>query len=61
MLYFFSSLVTHPIFYILFFLVLGLLIKAKKGKRGMFGVAIVLALLFTNESLLDYVSEKWYG
>lgn len=61
MLYFLSSLITNPISYILFFLVLGLLIKAKKWKRGMYGVAIVLALLFTNESLLDYVSEKWYG
>lgn len=61
MLYFISSLITNPICYILFFIVLGLLIKAKKWKRGMYGVAIVLALLFSNASLLDYVSEKWYG
>ena len=61
MLYFISSLITNPIVYILFFLIFGLLVKAKRWKRGMYGVAIVLALLFTNASLLDYVSEKWYG
>lgn len=55
------SLFINPFFLILLFLFLGFIIKAKRWKRGMYGVAIVLALLFTNASLLDYVSEKWYG
>ena len=58
---FFSLLITNPVFYILFFLILGWIIKEKKWKRGMYGVAIVLALLFTNAFLLYYASKKWYG
>lgn len=56
-----SSLVTNPLTYILFFLVLGLLLRPKRWKRGCYIVSVVLLLLFTNASLLDYVSEKWYG
>ena len=56
-----SSLVTSPLAYILFFLVWGWIVKAKRWKRGLYMVSIVLALLFTNASLLDWVSEKWYG
>lgn len=56
-----STLVTNPLTYILFFLVLGLLLRSKRWKRGCYIVSVVLLLLFTNASLLDYVSEKWYG
>lgn len=56
-----SSLVTNPLVYILFFVILGLILKSKRWKRGMYGVAVVLTLFFTNASLLDWVSEKWYG
>ena len=56
-----STLVTNPLTYILAFLVLGLLLKPKFWKRGCYIVSVVLLLLFTNASLLDYVSEKWYG
>lgn len=56
-----SSLVTNPLTYILFFLVLGLLLKPKGWKRGCYFVSVVLLLLFTNASLLDYVSTRWYG
>lgn len=56
-----SSLVTSPLVYILFFVILGLIMKSKRWKRGMYGVAVVLTLFFTNALLLDWVSEKWYG
>ena len=56
-----SSLVTNPLTYILFFLVLGLLLKPKFWKRGCYIVSLVLILLFTNAPLLDWVSQKWYG
>lgn len=56
-----SSLVTNPLTYILFFLVLGLLLKPKFWKRGCYIVSVVVLLLFTNASLLDWVSQKWYG
>ena len=55
-----SSLVTNPLVYILFFLILGWMVKAKRWKRGFYIVCIMLALLFTNASLLNWVSEKWY-
>ena len=54
-----STLVTNPLTYILFFLMLGLLMKPKGWKRGCYIVSVVLLLLFTNASLLDYVSDKW--
>jgi len=60
MLYFFSTLITNPIFYILFFLILGFVIKAKKWKNIMYGMVILCVLLFTNEYLYDTVSRKWY-
>ena len=56
-----ASLVTNPVVFILFFLVLGLILKPKRWKWGMCGVALMLTLLFTNASLLNWVSEKWYG
>lgn len=56
-----ASLVTNPLAYIIFFLLLGLCLRARRWKRGMYAVAVVLALLFTNGALLDWVSEKWYG
>ena len=56
-----AALITNPLMYILFFLILGWIVRPKRWKRVLYTVGIVLALLFTNASLLDYVSEKWYG
>lgn len=56
-----AALITNPLVYILFFLILGWIVRPKRWKRVLYTVGIVLALLFTNASLLDYVSEKWYG
>lgn len=56
-----ATLVTNPLTYILFFLVLGFLLRPKRWKRGCYIVSLVLFLLFTNASLLDWVSQKWYG
>ena len=55
-----AALITNPLVYILFFLILGWIVRPKRWKRVLYTVCIVLALLFTNASLLDYVSEKWY-
>lgn len=56
-----AALITNPLVYILFFLILGWIVRPKRWTRVLYTVGIVLALLFTNASLLDYVSEKWYG
>lgn len=56
-----ATLVTNPLTYILFFLVLGFLLKSKRWKRGCYIVSLVLFLLFSNASLLDWLSQKWYG
>lgn len=57
-----AAWVTNPVMYVLFFVVLGLLCrKHRKTRNTLYGMAVVLALLFTNEPLYDYVSGRWIG
>lgn len=64
MYFFLSSLfsfVTTPLFYIVCFVILGFFLRPKRWKRICYGVAIGLALLFTDAPLYQYATEKWYG
>lgn len=57
---FLSNLVTSPLCYVLFFLVLGLVVQHRKWKRGMFGISVVLLCLFTNTPFFRWAEEQWY-
>ena len=57
-----SSLVTNPTAYILTFVLLGFLLRKWKGiKRVMWGIAIILFLLFTNAPLHDTAYRQWFA
>ena len=46
--------------YLLLPLLIGLIIKNRKWKRGLYATAILLALIFTNTPLLKIAEEQWY-
>ena len=57
-----SSLITNPTAYILTFVLLGFLLRKWKGiKRVMWGIAIILFLLFTNAPLHDTAYRQWFA
>ena len=60
MLSFLAFLVTTPVTFILLPLLIGLIIKNRKWKRGLYATAILLALIFTNTLLLKKAEEQWY-
>ena len=60
MLSFLAFLVTTPVTFILLPLLIGLIIKNRKWKRGLYATAILLTLLFTNTPLLKKAEEQWY-
>lgn len=60
MLSFLAFLVTTPVTFILLPLLIGLIIKKRKWKRGLYATAILLALIFTNTPLLKKAEEQWY-
>ena len=55
-----AFLVTTPVTFILLPLLVGLIIKKRKWKRGLYATAILLALIFTNTPLLKKAEEQWY-
>lgn len=55
-----SHLATTPLTYIFFFAAIGFFIKKKSIKRAMYVASAVLALLFSNTALLQYVQKEWY-
>lgn len=57
---FLALLVTTPVTFILLPLLIGLIIKNRKWKRGLYATAILLALIFTNTPLLKKAEEQWY-
>ena len=57
---FLAFLVTTPVTFILLPLLVGLIIKNRKWKRGLYATAILLALIFTNTLLLKKAEEQWY-
>ena len=57
---FLAFLVTTPVTFILLPLLIGLIIKNRKWKRGLYATAILLALIFTNTLLLKKAEEQWY-
>lgn len=57
---FLAFLVTTPVTFILLPLLIGLIIKNRKWKRGLYATAILLALIFTNTPLLKKAEEQWY-
>ena len=62
MLSFISSLVTNPAALIFLLLILGgLFRKWKVVKRSLWGMALVLTLLFTNQPLYDYAYRQWFA
>ena len=57
-----SSLVTNPTALIFLLLILGgLFRKWKVVKRSLWGMALVLALLFTNKPLYDAAYRQWFA
>lgn len=60
MLSFLAFLITTPVTFILLPLLIGLIIKKRKWKRGLYATAILLALIFTNTPLLKKAEEQWY-
>ncbi len=55
-----SHLATAPLTYIFFFVAIGFFVKRKWAKRSMYAFATILALLFSNTALLQYVQREWY-
>lgn len=60
MLSFLAFLVTTPVTFILLPLFIGLVIRNRKWKKGLYATAILLALIFTNTPLLKKAEEQWY-
>ena len=60
MLSFLAFLLTTPITFILFPLIVGLIIRNKKWKKVMYILAILLTLVFTNTMLFQKAEEQWY-
>lgn len=57
-----SSLITNPLAYIFFFIILGFIFRKWKGvQRGMWGVAILVTLLFTNAPLYETAYRQWFA
>ena len=57
-----SSLVTNPTALIFLLLILGgLFRKWKVVKRSLWGMALVLTLLFTNQPLYDAAYRQWFA
>lgn len=60
MLRFIANILTLPLFYILLPLVVGLIVKRRKIKRIFYGIAIALALFFTNPWIIQQITHQWY-
>ena len=60
MLSFLAFLVTTPVTFILLPLFIGLVIRNRKWKRGLYAITVLLALVFTNTPLLKKAEEQWY-
>ena len=57
-----STIATTPTLLILIFLILGgVFWKWKVVKRTLWGMALVLTLLFTNQPLYDYAYRQWFA
>ena len=54
------SFVCNPVFYIIVCLVLAWLVKNRNVKEVVYGVNIVLVILFTNQPCARIVKEQWY-
>lgn len=54
------SFVCNPVFYIIVCLVLAWLVKNRIVKKVLYGVNIVLVILFTNQPFSRFVKEQWY-
>ena len=57
---FIANILTLPLFYILLPLVVGLIVKRRKIKRIFYGIAIALALFFTNPWIIQQITHQWY-
>ncbi len=55
-----AFLVTTPLTFILLPLIIAWLLKNRTAKRVLYGIAIVLTLIFTNTLLLKTAEEQWY-
>lgn len=60
MLQFLAFLVTTPFTFILLPLIIAWFLKNRIGKRVLYGITIVLTLVFTNTFLFKKVEEQWY-
>lgn len=55
-----AFLVTTPLTFILLPLIIAWFLKNRTAKRVLYGIAIVLTLIFTNTPLLKMAEEHWY-
>ena len=55
-----AFLVTTPLTFILLPLIIAWFLKNRTAKRVLYGIAIVLTLVFTNTPLLKTAEEHWY-
>lgn len=55
-----AFLVTTPFTFILLPLIIAWFLKNRTAKRVLYGIAIVLTLIFTNTPLLKTAEEQWY-
>ena len=58
---FLSMLVVNPVLYMVFPIFLSWLFQSVKVKRALYGVSVVLVLLFTNTPLFKFAEEQWYA
>lgn len=58
---FISALVANPMSYILFPFLLSLVTGNRKLKRVLYGLSVVIFLLFANRPLLKVATERWYA
>lgn len=55
-----AFLVTTPLTFILLPLIIAWFLKNRTTKRILYGIVIVLTLVFTNTPLLKMAEEQWY-
>lgn len=60
MLSFLAFLLTTPVTFILFPLIMGFIIQNKKWKRMMYAMSMLFFLVFTNTPLFRMAEEQWY-
>lgn len=57
-----SSFIVRPLSLIGFFLIVGFIFRKKKRfMQIMYGIALILTLLFTNQPLYDHAYRQWFA